>query len=119
MVYNISICKYLRLTFSNINPFPNKPWFSRVCSKSLLKTLWEKGEIARHEQFLLFLHVWRTFFYMFGELYAVFIKFDIVVCKLYQFGKFVLWERVNDSLKAFSGSIRTRTLRTFLIFPPS
>ena len=25
-----------------INPFPNKPWFLRVCSKSLLKTLWEK-----------------------------------------------------------------------------
>ena len=26
-------------TFS---PFPNKPWFLRVCSTSLLKTLWEK-----------------------------------------------------------------------------
>ena len=23
-------------------PFPNKPWFLRVCSTSLLKTLWEK-----------------------------------------------------------------------------
>ena len=28
--------------------------FLRVCRKSLLKTLWEKGEIARNEQFLLF-----------------------------------------------------------------
>ena len=36
-----------------VNPFPNKPWFSRVCSKSLLKTL-GKEEIARNEQFLLF-----------------------------------------------------------------
>ena len=24
------------------NPFPNKPWFLRVCCKSLLKTLFEK-----------------------------------------------------------------------------
>ena len=24
------------------NPFPNKPWFLRVCGTSLLKTLWKK-----------------------------------------------------------------------------
>ena len=46
------------------NPFPNKPWFLRVCSTSLLKTM-GKGEIARYEQFLLFpqcfLPVWRAF----------------------------------------------------------
>ena len=24
-----------------VNPFPNKPWFLRVCSTGLLKTLWE------------------------------------------------------------------------------
>ena len=36
------------------NPFPNKPWFLHVCSISLLKTLWKKGEIARNEQFLFF-----------------------------------------------------------------
>ena len=28
-----------------LNPFPNKPWFLRVCSKSLLKTLWEKEKL--------------------------------------------------------------------------
>ena len=38
----------------SFNPFPNKPWFLRVYSTSLLKTLWEKGEIAPNEQFLLF-----------------------------------------------------------------
>ena len=27
------------------NPFPNKPWFLCVCSKSLLKTLWEKEKL--------------------------------------------------------------------------
>ena len=35
-----------------INPFPNKPWFSCVCSKSLENTM-GKGEIACNEQFLL------------------------------------------------------------------
>ena len=30
------------------NPFPNKPWFLRVCSISPLKTL-RKGEIASNE----------------------------------------------------------------------
>ena len=32
----------------------NKPWFLRVCSTGILKTLWGKREIARYEQFLLF-----------------------------------------------------------------
>ena len=27
------------------NPFPNKPWFLRVCSTSLLKTPWEKEKM--------------------------------------------------------------------------
>ena len=39
-----------------VNPFLNKPWFLRVRSTHLLKTLWEKGEIACHKQFLLFPH---------------------------------------------------------------
>ena len=33
---------------NNFNPFPNKPWFLRVCCTSLLKILREK------EKFLLF-----------------------------------------------------------------
>ena len=69
---------------SKFNPFPNKPWFLHVCSASLLKTLWENGEIARNEQFLLFPH---SVFFPFGERSAIFIKFEIVVCKLFQFGK--------------------------------
>ena len=28
-----------------VNPFPNKPWFLRVCSTCLLKTLWEKEKL--------------------------------------------------------------------------
>ena len=46
---------------------PNRPWFLCVCSRIILKTLWEKGEIACNKQFLLFpqcfLPGWRTFCY--------------------------------------------------------
>ena len=35
----------LRLPSSKLNPFPNKPWILRVCSTSLLKTLWEKKKL--------------------------------------------------------------------------
>ena len=42
-----------------------------------------KGEIARYEQFLLF----HSVFYWSGELSAIFIKFKIVVYKLFQFGR--------------------------------
>ena len=28
-----------------LNPFPNKPWFLRVCNTSLLKTQWEKKKL--------------------------------------------------------------------------
>ena len=47
-----------------LNPFPNKPWLLRVCSKSLENTV-GKGEIACNEQFLLFPHnflfIWMDF----------------------------------------------------------
>ena len=42
-----------------------------------------KGQIARNEQFLLFQSVFRQF----GELSAIFVKFKIVVCKVFQFGR--------------------------------
>ena len=58
------------------NPFANKPWILRVCNPSLLKTLSGKGEIVRNEQFLLFPQC----FLPVGELSAIFIKFEIVVC---------------------------------------
>ena len=31
---------YIVMLKENINPFPNKPWFLRVCSTTPLKTLW-------------------------------------------------------------------------------
>ena len=63
------------------NPFPNKPWFLRVCSTSLLKTLREKEKLLVTSNFS-FSH---SVFYPFGELYTVFIQVKIVVCKLFQF----------------------------------
>ena len=74
-------------------PFPNKPWFLCVCSTSLLKTPREKEKLLVTSNFS-FSH---SVFYPFSELSAIFIKFKIVVCKLFQFRslKFVVWERVK------------------------
>ena len=43
-----------------------------------------KGEIARNEQFLLFPH---SVFCLFVDLSAIFNKIEIVVCKLFEFGR--------------------------------
>ena len=69
-----------------LNPFPNKPWFLRVCSKSLLKTLWEKEKLLKTSNFS-FSH---SVFFTFGELLAIFIKF-----KIWKSLKFVIWVRVK------------------------
>ena len=66
-----------------VNPFPNKPWFLRVCSASLLKTLWEKDELLVTSNSSFF----HSVFYPFGKRSAIFNKFEIVVCKLFQFGR--------------------------------
>ena len=67
-----------------LKPFQNKQLLILcVSSASLLKTLWEKKKIARNEQFLLFPSV----FNLLGELSTIFIKFQIVVYKLFLFGR--------------------------------
>ena len=65
----------------SFNPFPNKPWFFCVCSTSLLKTQWEKEKWLGTSNFS-FTH---SVFYPFGELSGIFIKFKIVVYRLFQF----------------------------------
>ena len=46
-------------------PFPNKSWFLRFCSTSLLKMLWEKKKLPVTSNFSFFpqclLALWRTF----------------------------------------------------------
>ena len=67
----------------SVNPFPNKPWFLRVCSTRLLKTLWKKEKLLVTSNFT-FSH---SVFCPFRGLSAIFIEFKIVVCKLFQFGR--------------------------------
>ena len=64
-------------------PFSKQALVLRVCSMSLLKTLWEKEKLLIMSNFS-FSH---SVFYPFGELSAIFIKSEIVVCKLFQFGR--------------------------------
>ena len=66
-----------------LNPFPNKPWLLRVCGTSLLKTLWEKEKLLETSNFSFS----RSVFYPLGELSPLFIKLEIVVSKLLQFGR--------------------------------
>ena len=67
----------------HINPFPNKPLFLCVCSTSLLKTLWEKEKLLITSNFSISHNV----FYPFEEPSSIFIKSEIVACKLFQFGR--------------------------------
>ena len=71
------------LLFYPFNPFPNKPWFFRVCNTSLLKTLREKEKSLVTSNFS-FSH---SVFYPFGKFSAIFIKLKIVVCKPSEFGR--------------------------------
>ena len=60
-------------------PFPNKPLFLRVCSTSLLKTLWEKKKLLVTSNFSFS----RSVFYPFRELFANSIKFEIVSLNIF------------------------------------
>ena len=107
----IVVCSFLNLGWSqngvsgnglkcgreNLNPFPNKAWFLRGRSTSLFKTLWEKEKLLITSNFSFSPSV----FYPFEELSCIFIKFEFVVCKLFQFGRvqnlsFGKWLRGKD-----------------------
>ena len=72
-----------RQDVSNLNPFPNKFWFLRVCSTSLQKTHRETEKLLVTSNFS-FSH---SVFYPLEELSSIFIKFEIVVCNFFQFGR--------------------------------
>ena len=65
-----------------INLLSNKRWFLLVWSTCLLKTQWEKEKLLVTSNFSFFPH---SVFYLPKEFSAIFIKFEIVVCKLFQF----------------------------------
>ena len=75
-----SVCLSVRP--SVLNPFPNKPWFLRVCSISLFKTMWEKEKLLVTSNFSFS----QSVFYAFGHIPAIFIQLKVVACKLFQFG---------------------------------
>ena len=83
-----------------INTFPNKPWFLRVCSGSLLKTLWEKEKLLVTSNFS-FSH---SVFYPFEKLSAIFILLEIFVCKLLQFGRV---QNLSSDERVKEAAIRT------------
>ena len=66
----------------SIKPFPHNDTFWRPWERSLLKTLWEKEKLLVTSNFS-FTH---SVFYLIKELPAIFIKFNIVVWWLFQFG---------------------------------
>ena len=64
--------KWIRISLKHcnfLNLYLGKPWFSRVCSRSLLKTLSERRNCPLE------------------KLSSIFIKFEIVICKLCWFGR--------------------------------
>ena len=75
-------------------PFPNKPWILPVCSICLLKTLWEKEKLLVTINFSFF----RSVFYPFEELSAILNNPEIVICKLFPFGRvqnLLFWKGFN------------------------
>ena len=59
------------------------PSFSPVCRASLLAALWKKEKLLVTSNFSFY----HSVFHPFGELSAIFIKFENVICKLLQFGR--------------------------------
>ena len=90
------------LSLFSLTPFPNKPWFLHVCHTSLLKTLWEKEKLLVTSNFSFFHNV----SYHFHELFAIFMKFEIVVCKLFQFGR-------EENLSFGKGLTHSHTMTPF------
>ena len=70
----VSLKKEVRLVY--------KPYFLSICSSSLLKTPWEKEKLLVTSNFSFLPTVFST---LLRELSAIFMKYRIVVCKLFQF----------------------------------
>ena len=64
------------------NPIPNKPLFLHVCSRSLLKMLWEKEKLLVTSNFSFF----HSVFYPSRDLPTNVVKSEIVVCNFFKFG---------------------------------
>ena len=91
------------LIYPVLNPFPNKPWFLRVCRTSLLKTPREKEKLLMMSNFSFSHCVFSPFRELlpFSSIWNCRLQ-TILVCKR---EKFVVWERVNRHTSIVSPSM--------------
>ena len=78
--FKIGVCENstARLTLSQTSPS-----FYMSAVQAFWKTLWEKEKLLVTSNF----SISHSVFYLLGEYSAIFIKFEIVVCKLFLFGR--------------------------------
>ena len=102
------------LSLAIVTPSQTSPGFYESAVQIFRKTLWEKKKLLV-----------TSVIYPLGELSTIFIKFEFVVCKSFQFGKFfkfVVWEMVkpfpavHDHRFIFRGECRPRSASTFVQF---
>ena len=96
-----------RIQDNRLNHFQTSTGF-HVSAIEVFRKHWENEKLLITSNFS-FSH---CVFYQFGELSVIFVKFEIVVCKLsvWKSVKFVVWERVNRY-----GDFRTQSaLRLYL-----
>ena len=98
------VCGIMKI---QLNRFPNKFFFLRFFSTSLLKTLWKKEKLLVTSNFS-FSH---SVFHPFGELSAFFIIFKIVVCILFQFGRV----QILSFGKEFNPDQFCQCMRSFIV----
>ena len=75
--------KVLKTWDSLVTLSKTSPGFYVSAVQIFLKTLWEKEKVLIMSNFS-FSH---SVFYPFGGLFAFFVKFEFVLCKLFQFGR--------------------------------
>ena len=83
--------------YFDINPFPNEPWFLRICSTNLLKTLWGKEKLLVMSNFSFSLSV----FYPFGYISVISITNEnrrLQTLSLWKCLKFVVWKGLRNKL---------------------
>ena len=101
----------IKILTSMLNTFPNKPCFSRVSNRSLLKTLWEKEKLLVTSNFSFS----QSVFYPFWELTVILNQ--IWICHLQALSvwkslKFVIWERVKSMIKIYRRSSSERFIQS-------
>ena len=81
----------------DINPFPNEPWFLRICSTSLLKRVWGKEKLLVMSNFSFSLSV----FYPFGYISVISVTNEnrrLQTLSVWKCLKFVVWKGLRNKL---------------------